>query len=61
MIYSESSDGKWKINLREISSSEEEISQAWYKVEATLDVIPLDKLWKPIKKWEKEIKFILLK
>jgi len=52
-----SPDGKWKINLREISSSEEEIAQAGYKVESTLDVIDQTKK----RNNQKEIKFILLK
>ncbi len=53
----ESPDRKWKINLRNISSSEEKVEKAWYKVESTLDV-----MWfKNGKKEKKEIKFILLK
>ncbi len=59
----ESPDGMWKINLREWSKTEKEIAQAWYKVEATLDVIDVEKKkkWLSKKSYLREIKFILLK
>lgn len=62
VITYESPDKKRTINMRDISSSEKNVEEAWYKVEATLDVI---ELWPngKVKKWwiEEEIKFILLK
>ena len=53
----ESPDGKWKINMRDISSSSDDLLEKWYKVETTLDVIWI----KNGKKLKEEIKFILLK
>lgn len=57
----ESPDGKWKINLREWSSSEEELLEKWYKVESTLDVIDVVKKKNNDKPYMKEIKFIIIK
>ncbi len=57
VIVYESPNGRWKVNLREVSNSEEKFERAGYKVEATIDVIEIK--WSD--KYKTEIKFIMLK
>ncbi len=58
MVY-DSSDNKWRINIRTISSSRGEFENYGYNIEATVDIINLT-LPKGAGGRQREIKFILL-